>query len=384
MGAEKTRLEQRLARWLGDPDPRALGTGWVSGTVGVFLATIALGAVLCLRSPEWLTFPRLRELLPLPLARVAIQATLILAFVLAALNVWLRRRKVLGLLALGIATAAAILGGAGIPLPESVAVGPCLGLDWFLLNTLVTALVFVPLERAFPLHRRQEVFRPEWTLDLAWFAASHLGVQVLSLLIVAPATHVAAVLSVPPIAELVTRLPTLVQVPHAMLVADLAQYVVHRASHRVPFLWRFHAIHHTPTALDWLAGSRLHFVDIVLTRGVVLAALLACGFAPATLGAYLVVVALQAVFVHANFAPRVAWLESLVVMPRFHHWHHAANRDAHDKNFAVHFPWLDALFGTHYLPHDAWPEAYGIELENPPRTWLAQVVWPLVRRSPKS
>src|SRR2546430_11010185 len=62
-------------------------------------------------------------------------------------------------------SAAMALGGAGVPLPDSVDTRFGLGLEWFAINLLVLALVFVPLERALPHRREQRVFRPEWTTD---------------------------------------------------------------------------------------------------------------------------------------------------------------------------------------------------------------------------
>ena len=61
--------------------------------------------------------------------------------------------------------------------------------------------------------------------------------------------------------------PLPIQFVGAILVADLTQYWVHRAFHSWPVLWRFHAIHHSAEAMDWLAGSRLHLVDAIVTRG---------------------------------------------------------------------------------------------------------------------
>jgi lathosterol oxidase len=74
-----------------------------------------------------------------------------------------------------------------------------------------------------------------------------------------------------------------VQFALAVLVADLAQYAVHRAFHAVPLLWRFHKVHHSVEVMDWLAGSRLHLVDVIATRGLVLLALLVAGFAQSAL-----------------------------------------------------------------------------------------------------
>ena len=88
--------------------------------------------------------------------------------------------------------------------------------------------------------------------------------------------------------------------PAILFVADLTQYWVHRAFHRVPWLWRFHRIHHSAETMDWLAGSRLHLVDIAVTRGLSYVPVYVLGFAEAPLFAYVVFVSIQATFIHAN------------------------------------------------------------------------------------
>ena len=53
--------------------------------------------------------------------------------------------------------------------------------------------------------------------------------------------------------------------------------------------------------------------------------------------------------------------------------------EARDRNFAVHLPVIDRLFGTHHLPPGRWPERYGADGEAVPPGWVAQLVWPLRR-----
>ena len=51
-----------------------------------------------------------------------------------------------------------------------------------------------------------------------------------------------------------------------MFLTDFVQYWFHRAFHRIPFLWGFHAVHHSAQKMDWLAGSRMHIVEIIGLR----------------------------------------------------------------------------------------------------------------------
>jgi sterol desaturase/sphingolipid hydroxylase (fatty acid hydroxylase superfamily) len=368
-------LERRLAGVFGDDAPIAPGTGWISGVLGVFLGALAIGAVLCLHFPSLLTAPELRAVYPMPAVRGLIQAGIIVAFACGLLSTVLRRRKALGLAAMALALGATLLGGADVPVATPVPHRPHLGLDWFLLSLFLSALVFVPLERAAPLRRAQRVLRPGWMTDLGWFFTSHVAVQALSLVVMWPAVALAPRLALPALQAWVVGLPLVVQLGLILVVADLAQYGLHRAFHEVPLLWRFHRVHHSSTAIDWLAGSRLHLVDVVVTRGLVLLPLAVLGFAPSAIYAYLTFVSLHAVFIHANFAPRAGWLERVLVMPHFHHWHHADELAAVNRNYAVHLPWIDRLFGTAYEPA-RWPSGYGLADGRAPDGVLAQLAWP--------
>jgi len=368
--ASVERLDQRV-------DTR-FGSGWISGMLSVAFAGLGYGGVLCLLFPGLLTTPDARLLYPLPLVRFLIHALLVAGFGLGVLSVLLRRREPrAGLTGIALAVAAALVGGASVPVGEMRAIPAYVGLDWFLLNLTLLAVVFVPLERLAPLRPAQPIFRSGWQTDLGYFAVSHLLVQVVVLLTLAPAVVAFGWAVRPAVQAAVATQPVVVQFIEIVVVADLAEYVVHRLFHRLPWLWRFHRIHHSAEAMDWLAGSRLHVVDIVLTRGLSFVPLYVLGFAPTALYAYLVFVSFHAVFIHANVRVRLRALEWLVVTPRFHHWHHAREVAAVDRNFAVHLPVIDRLFGTAYLPPERWPTAYGTDGTPVPDGWLRQLVLPL-------
>jgi sterol desaturase/sphingolipid hydroxylase (fatty acid hydroxylase superfamily) len=370
-------LDRLLERLFGDDEPSRLGTGWISGVAGVFLGSIGVGGVLVFWFPAWLTTVQFRAAYPLPVLRALLQVVIGVAFACGGLSLWLRRRKVLGLTACALALAATLLGGGRVPLPGTLDGPVTLGVDWFLLNLFLTALVFVPLERLFPRLPAQGTFRLGWTTDGLHFLVSHVLVQLVSFLILLPSVAAASLLQPAALQSLVQRQPVALQFVEILLLADLAQYTVHRAFHHLPLLWRFHSVHHSSRDLDWLAGSRLHLVDVVATRGLVLLPLSLLGFAQPALYAYLVFVSFHAVFIHANVRFRLDAVEPFLVMPRFHHWHHAVEAEARDRNFAVHLPWIDRLFGTAYLPPGAWPSGYGIAGNPVPEGYLGQLVHPL-------
>ena len=247
---------------------------------------------------------------------------------------------------------------------------------------VITIIVFVPLERIFPLHP-QKILRKGFLTDLGYYFLNNLFPKLLlipptavlawSLHFVIPAGFHAGV----------AAQPMWLRVLGAMLVGEIGFYWGHRWSHEIPFLWRFHAIHHSAEEMDWLVGSRAHPFDFVFTR--------LCGFVPMyVLGlsqptarsidvvTFLVILisTLWGFFVHSNLKWRFGPLEWLVATPGFHHWHHTYSGPI-NKNYAPLLPFIDVLFRTHYWQARQWPERYGTEREVP-SSLLAQLVDPLM------
>jgi len=286
----------------------------------------------------------------------------------------------MGIAGVALATLSTLLGGSQVEIQTPLDETRYIGLDWFILNLLVLSLVFVPMEQIFGRLRKQKIFRKGWRTDLAHFFASHVMVQVTVLLTMIPAALFFRWLLNADFQGVVASQPIALQAVVAMVLADLFAYGSHRLFHRVPLLWRFHAIHHSSQELDWLASSRLHLFDIIVTRAVALAPLYLMGFAPAALYPYLVFASIQGIFIHSNLRFRFGPLRHLLVTPQFHHWHHTSQREAVDRNFAIHLPAIDYLFGTHHLPKDLWPDSYGIEGNPIPLGYWRQLVLPFRQR----
>src|SRR6266700_5565524 len=158
----------------GDDDPTGFGTGWWSGVLSAFFGLLAFGAVVCLHFPQLLSSPELRPHYPMPLMRMLIQAVIMAAIILGVASAFLRKKKILGLTGILFALAATLLGGASVPINETLRDGPAIGLDWFLLDMFLMALIYVPLERLWPQYPAQGTFRNQWTLDVVYFMSTHL------------------------------------------------------------------------------------------------------------------------------------------------------------------------------------------------------------------
>ena len=373
-------LENKINETFGDPDPTGFGTGWWSGVLSAFFGVLAFGGVVCLHFPEWLSSPEVRQNVPMDVVRPLIQLVIVAAIILGVASAILRKKKILGLTGMLFALAATLLGGASVELDETLKSRPAIGLDWFLLDLLLMTLIFSPIEVLWPAYPKQGIFRSEWLLDVKYFLATHLPIRITTPLILLPATHLANFLGNDSALAAVTSLPWLVQFFLAVLVADVAEYWIHRALHKVWWLWRFHAIHHSSKALDWIAGSRAHFIDDIVIRGGMLIPMMFL-FPQNIIVAYLLFVTIHATWAHTNFGPSIPWLERFIIFPRFHHWHHTSQPEAIDKNFSIHFPWIDKIFGTYYCPDDGtWPETYGLHNEKIPESFWKQTLFPFRRR----
>lgn len=361
-------------------EPTHFGRGWISGMISAVLGIAGLGMVLCFRFPSFLTVPELLDVYPVPFLRGLLHVVLVTSFLMGTVSICLRHNKALGIVGISLTLISALLGGSSVTAGELTG-RPLLGLDWFVLNLILYSAIYVPLERIFAKHPEQPTLRKEWRVDLTYFFFNTLLIQITSLLTMQPAMVFFDWARNSSIEQTISSTPLILQIPACLLVADLTQYWVHRAFHAIPFLWRFHAIHHSAEAMDWLAGARLHLVDAVVTRGLTYIPIYVLGFSQTTIVVYVVVVAVQATFIHANVRWEFPWIRQLVATPCFHHWHHAAEPDALDKNFSVHTTVWDWIFGTYYMP-GRWPRSYGLcGKRDVPSTWLRQFLYPFRRSS---
>jgi sterol desaturase/sphingolipid hydroxylase (fatty acid hydroxylase superfamily) len=233
---------------------------------------------------------------------------------------------------------------------------------------VLLALIFVPLERLFAL-RPEKIFRAELLADLGYY---FLNAIVPGLVLASPLGWAAWVAHRMIPAGLTTAFahwPVGLRLFTSLVVAEIGLYWGHRWSHEVPLLWRFHAVHHSPTHIDWLVNSRAHPVDFIFTRLCALVPLYALGLGnpgDANPGAITILVMflgpIWGFFIHANIKWRFGKLEWLIATPAFHYWHHTNDSPAViNKNYAPIFPWVDRLFGSYHLPKDRQSARFGTD-----------------------
>jgi len=366
------------------PAARRINLGKRAGVASGLLGVLCVLAEFCFLLPDLLVT---RDALPfykanLGVFRGILLGTILATFALGTLSTLLLRSKMHGLLGIALASVALLMGGAEA---EAIDLGQrtiAAGLDYFVLELLVLGLVFVPLERIFAL-RDQRIFRPGWQTDLKHFFVSHAGVQLLSFASMIPAQAAFAWALQLDFQKSIAAQPVALQFAEILFTVDFMTYWVHRAFHNTPWLWNFHAIHHSSRQLDWLAGSRMHIVDVLVTRAAAFIPVFVLGFAPAALYAYLVFVSFHAVYIHANVRWRWPGLRWVIATPEFHHWHHTSDEEGLDKNFAGFLPLWDVVFGTAHQP-EHWPKNYGTVKFQPPESYLGQLAYPFRRHGART
>lgn len=370
----------RLRRLYGQHGHLPAGRGKVSGVIAYSLAVLSLLAVAAFHFPQYLTTPELRQQYSVDVLRALLLGAMLVSGGIALANLLLGRTRWLNGCTLMLIVLCLLLGGAMVPLADFPDGTPYIGLDFFVLDLLLSALLFMLVEKLLPLHPGQAVFRAEWLTDFVHFAFNHFLVGLALFLVNFFIHRLWGWMLHAPLQEAVQALPFAVELLLCVLTADLVQYASHRAYHQVPLLWRFHAVHHSTKTLDWLAGSRLHFFETISTRVAILGALFVLGFSKPVMDAYIIIVGVQAVLNHSNI--KLPWgpLKHVIVTPEFHHWHHSSDRAALDRNYAAHFSFIDQFFRTAVKADRPLPESYGVLGDYMPEGFLRQQAFPFTWR----
>ena len=352
------------------------GHGLVSGVIALSLAILCFLGVLAFHFPEYLTTPQLRKSYNVDVIRVIMLAALAISGGISLVNVIFGRARWLSAFAFLLVALTLLLGGHKVPVNDFADNTPYIGLDWFILDLLGSSLIFIFIEKLFAHRKDQPVFRAEWQTDFHHFIVNHMIVGFVLLATNLMVHKFFGWAASDGIRGWVQGLPFWAGVLLIVLVADFVQYWTHRAYHEVPLLWRLHAVHHSAKSMDWLAGSRQHIVELVITRTLVLAPIYVMGFSKEVIDTYIVIVGFQAVFNHANVSVRLGPLRYIIVTPNFHHWHHSQDQAALDRNYAAHFAFLDYIFGTAVKSDQLWPEKYGVLGDYVPNGFVKQFKFP--------
>ena len=329
-------MEKRITRM-------RIGEGRISGAASIFLGALSLLGILCFKFPEQLTTPEFRDIYTADMMENLMLGAIIATFLFALISLLFNKKRQNAVIGISLGVLTILLGGFTV---EGRSVGKMdwsVGLDWLILDLLIMVLLFVPIELAFPKNKLQSKFHVEWRTDLIYFGISHLAIQLFGIITKKPAVAFFGWMNLDQVHVWFSELPFLIELFLAMLITDIFQYWAHRFFHSHHYLWRFHSIHHSTQNMDWLAGSRTHFIDIFFTRSITYIPLYVLGFSTLTFNVYILFIAIHAVLIHANTRINFGFLKYIITTPQYHHWHHCEEPEHYGNNFAVVFPFIDRI-----------------------------------------
>ena len=256
----------------------------------------------------------------------------------------------------------------------------------------LSLLVFA-FEIIIPWRKKQPIFRKGFWLDAFYmifnfFLFSLIGYNALSNVGVELFNDFLGLFGIDNLVAIeVQDFPVWAQLIIMFIIADFIQWNVHRMLHRVPWLWKFHQVHHSVKEMGFAAQFRFHFVETLVYKSAQYIPLAMIGFGIEQF----FVVHMFSVFIghlnHANLDWSYGPLGYVLNNPRMHIWHHAKELPPEHKygmNFGLSLSIWDYLFGTAYIPRSGKNIEIGFDGdERFPHDFTGQLTYPFKEHSTK-
>jgi sterol desaturase/sphingolipid hydroxylase (fatty acid hydroxylase superfamily) len=207
-------------------------------------------------------------------------------------------------------------------------------------------LLFIS-ERVFPLREEKSLFKIRLAINIIISLLSF----IIAFLLIAPSINsVLGWTSKENFGLLyLTELPVFIEGIIAFLLMDLAFYYWHLLNHKIPFLWRFHNVHHIDPDLDITTAFRFHFGEIGMSAGFRVIQISLIGISPIAFIVYETCFTANTLFHHSNIKMPIKVeriLNKFLVTPRMHGIHHSQIKNETNSNYSTVFPWWDWLHKT--------------------------------------
>ncbi|MEH6408053.1 MAG: sterol desaturase family protein [Leeuwenhoekiella sp.] len=257
--------------------------------------------------------------------------------------------------------------------------------NYFYWLLALSFLVFL-IEIIIPWRKKQPIIRKGFWLDAFYilfnfFLFSLVGYNAISNVGVEIFNDFLGIFGIENIVAIhVNDLPVWSQLLIMYIIADFVQWNVHRMLHRVPWLWKFHQIHHSVKEMGFAAQFRFHFMETIVYKSIQYIPLAMIGFGIEQF----FVIHMLAVFIghlnHANVNWSYGKLGYIFNNPNMHIWHHAKELPPEHKygmNYGLSLSIWDYLFGTAYVPASGRNIEIGFNGdENFPKDFKNQLIYP--------
>lgn len=366
----KNQREMRIWEW------------YISWYISLFFWFFSLWIVMCFLYPSFFVNP---DLLPIYKNYISFIRGLLSLFLYTSILFWflsfyLSKNKLLSLIWIWLSWIALFFWWSSVESVKNIDGGLYIWLDWFILDLILSALIFTIIEKYFWNIKNQNIFREWWFLDLKYFFVNHLLVWIFLITMNFVINNIFSYLIIESIQIYIQEINIVIQVIFIFLIADFVFYWAHRAYHTKRFLRKVHSIHHSAEKMDWLAGSRLHIIEIFLTRIFLILPVIFLWFSEIAINAYVVLVSIHSVFIHSNIFVGNSFIDKIIVTPKFHHWHHSDEKKGLNKNFAWQFAFYDTLFWTAVFD-EKYPISYGVlNKKDYPDGIIKQTLYPFLKR----
>lgn len=212
---------------------------------------------------------------------------------------------------------------------------------------LAAAAIILTSERGQPLRRQTRPVLRRGARNMALAGISAVALRVLEKPLVQPLSQLVERRSLGLVRRL--KLPKIAETALVIALLDYTLYLWHVFTHKSPFLWRFHVVHHCDLDLDASTALRFHFGEMSLSVPYRAAQVLVIGAGPRQLSTWQNLTIISILFHHSNWRLPV-WLErrlsSLIVTPRMHGIHHSIVEDESNSNWSSGLTLWDRIHGT--------------------------------------
>lgn len=242
-------------------------------------------------------------------------------------------------------------------------------------------IFIIILERIFPYTKGIKLFRRGFWIDLIWYTiiqSKVLEFVIFSFIILGLKSYLGLENFGP-----LSKYNFWLLLFGYFITHDFYMYWMHRFQHNNKYLWRTHEGHHSNREIDWLAGSRSHFSEILINQTIEFAPIFFLLDAQTAMYMYPAKALLDAVWgiwIHANVNVNSGKLQYIINGPEMHQWHHANHYEVFYKNYGTKLAIWDWIFGTGFLPNlkplnfvFSKPKMFGLPYAYPKGFWSQTV-----------